>query len=373
MRNVGYYSLAPTLIIAATLWFPRTAVEGRWSSERAQDWYKQIPWLAGCNFIPSTAINQLEMWQEETFDPTTIDRELEWAGQLGFNTVRVYLHDIPWRDDAEGFLQRIERFLKIAERHGIRPMFVIFDGVWDPEPRAGAQRNPRPHVHNSGWVQSPGAAVLKDPRKAAELEPYVKGVIGRFRNDKRVLAWDLFNEPENSNRGSYPKTELPNKTEAAFHLLRLSFQWARQVRPRQPLTAAVWKGNWRDLKNMPSIDRFMLEESDIITFHNYGELKGLRERIQELKRYGRPILCTEYMARTNGSTFDPILPLLKEEQIGAYNWGLVAGKSQTIYPWDSWRREYTSEPRVWFHDILRKDGTPFDSREVELIRRLTGR
>src|SRR5512133_1841758 len=127
-----------------------------WPVEQAWEWYRQQPWLVGCNFIPSTAINQLEMWQADSFDMKTIDRELGWAAAIGFNSMRVFLHDLVWQADAEGFKQRIKQYLAVAERHGILTMFVFFDDCWNTDPHLGRQPEPIPGVHNSGWVQSPG-------------------------------------------------------------------------------------------------------------------------------------------------------------------------------------------------------------------------
>jgi endo-1,4-beta-mannosidase len=182
----------------------------RWTAEKANAWYDRQPWLVGCNFAPSTAINQLEMWQADTFDPKTIDRELGWAESLGFTSIRVFLHDLLWQQDSQGLLSRMDQFLAIADRHHIGVMFVIFDGVWDPHPQVGKQRAPKPHVHNSGWVQSPGAAILKDPALYDSLKPYVQGVLRRFKDDPRIQMWDLFNEPDNLNASAYGKVELAN-------------------------------------------------------------------------------------------------------------------------------------------------------------------
>lgn len=346
---------------------------GRWSQKQANDWYAKQEWLVGSNFVPSTAINELEMWQKDTFDLPTIDRELGWAEGIGMNTMRVFLHNIPWQEDSQAYLHRIDDFLKVADKHHIKILFVIFDSVWDPEPKAGKQREPRPHVHNSGWVQAPGAALLKDPsRWEKELKPYVVGVIGHFHDDDRVLMWDLMNEPDNEN-GSYKATELPNKAEMAQKLLEKEWEWARSVKPMQPLTSGVWRGNWSSDGKLSKMERLQLDNSDVITYHSYDPPDVMQERINSLKRFGRPILCTEYMARPRGSTFEAILPLLKKENVAAYNWGFVSGKSQTIYPWDSWTKTYTAEPPLWFHDIFRKDGTPYREDEVALIRKLTGR
>lgn len=343
-----------------------------WPAEQARAWYRSQGWLVGCNFSPSTAINQLEMWQADTFDVATIDRELGWAENLGFNSVRVFLHQLPWEQDSAGFLKRLEKFLQLAERHRIGVMFVLFDSCWDPFPKSGPQRAPKPHLHNSGWVQCPGQEVLMNTAQHPRLKPFVQGVIGHFRNDKRVHFWDLFNEPDNINDPAYVRNEPANKREAALALLAKTFAWAREVQPSQPLTSGVWLGNWGDPARLSPMERLQLDSSDIITFHNYGKLPDAKPCVENLRRYQRPIICTEYMARPAGSTFDPLLSYFKEQNVGAYNWGFVAGKTQTIYPWDSWKKTYTAEPPVWFHDIFRADGSAYDPEEVEFIRQVTG-
>ncbi|HZV35987.1 MAG TPA: cellulase family glycosylhydrolase [Verrucomicrobiae bacterium] len=346
----------------------------QWSPEKANAWYTNRPWMVGCNYSPSTAINQLEMWQAETFDPLTIDRELGWAEQLGFNTIRIFLHNLLWTQDPKAFLERMDMFLALADKHHIGVIFVPLDAVWDPNPHLGKQHDPVPHVHNSGWVQSPGAEILKDPARQDELKPYVQGVIGRFKDDSRVVAWDLFNEPDNPNVPAYVKQELPNKAEMALMLLKKSFAWAREVNPSQPLTAGVWeRGRWGVTDKLLPMEKFIFDNSDIISFHDYGPLEEMKRCVEDLRRFNRPIVCTEYMARPNGSTFNPVMGYLKEQKVGAINWGFVNGKTQTIYPWDSWTKTYTNEPPVWFHDIFRADGTPYDAKEVAYIKSVTGK
>jgi len=349
-----------------------TANDQAWSLEKANDWYHAKPWLVGCNFAPSSAINQLEMFQAESFDPATIDRELGWAEQLGFNSVRVSLHNLLWKQDPEGFYGRLDSFLALCDKHGINVMFVLLDSCWDPFPKLGKQRDPKPHVHNSGWVQSPGLEILTRPERHEELKGYIFGVINRFKNDRRVLCWDLFNEPDNRNGSSYVQHEPKNKTELATTLLQKAFRWAHEAGPSQPLTSAIWAGDWSDAAKMSPINRLQIELSDVVSFHNYGPLSDLKPRVEALMRYRRPLLCSEYMARPAGSTFATAMPYLKANRVAAYNWGFVSGKTQTIYPWDSWQKTYTVEPSVWFHDIFRSDGKPFDPKEVELIRSLTG-
>jgi hypothetical protein len=346
----------------------------RWSEQKARDWYARQPWLVGSNYNPASAINQLEMWQADSFDPKRIDLELGWAEGLGMNTMRVYLHDLLWQQDAEGFKRRLDQFLTIAARHRIRPIFVLFDSVWDPDPQLGKQRAPRPGVHNSGWVQSPSRTTLQNKSEYPHLEAYVKGVVGAFAKDPRVLAWDMWNEPDNENHGSYGEKEPKNKVELVLALLPQAFAWAREVNAEQPLSSGVWKGDWSTPEKMTAMDKLQIELSDVITFHNYDSPTELEKRINWLKRYNRPMICTEYMARGNGSYFFGSLLIGKAHNVGMINWGLVQGKTQTYLPWDSWEHPYVDrEPTVWFHEVFRNDGKPYIPEEVEFIKRMTGK
>jgi hypothetical protein len=342
----------------------------RWTKERATEWSEENGWMIGCNYIPSNAMNQLEMWQEESFSPFLIDKELSWAASLGFNTIRVFLHDLLWQQDAEGFLKRVDWFLAIANKHGIKTILVLFDAVWDPFPKSGKQCKLRLNVHNSGWVQSPGFKILNDPSKYDSLQDYVQGIVCRFSDDKRVLIWDVFNEPDNMNMSSYKDNNyIIHKADLSLKLLRKAIRWIRVINPVQPLTSAPWQ--WIDTSMLSTIDHFMFTHMDIISFHCYEHKKGLEKRIIELKQFDRPMLCTEYMARQLGSTFEEILPVLKKYKVGGYNWGLVAGKTQTNLPWDSWTSAMKYKPNLWFHDIFYDNGKPYNQKEVEFIRSIT--
>lgn len=340
----------------------------QWSAERAAAWFEKNGWIAGCNYIPAYAINQLEMWQAETFDLTEIDKELSWAASLGFNTVRVFLHHLLWEQDRVGFRYRIDQFLDVANKYGIKTMLVLFDAVWDPNPKLGKQPEPKMNIHNSGWVQSPGFDVLNDVTRYDELRDYVQGIVQYFKNDERVLIWDLFNEPDNMNLASYKDDFYAlHKAELSLQLLKKTINWVRVIDPIQPITAAPWQ--WVDMNNLSRIDQFMFTHSDIVSFHCYEPKDKLEERIISLKQFGRPLLCTEYMARPFECTFQDVLPVLKKHNVGAYSWGLVSGKTQTHCAWDSWQKP--AHPELWFHDIFHADGTPYDSEEVEFLKEIT--
>jgi hypothetical protein len=342
----------------------------RWTADRANAWYQAQGWLVGCNYIPASADNQLEMFQAATYDPRRIDDELRVARIIGFNTVRVFLHDLLWVQDRAGFQQRLAQFVAIAASRGIKPLFVFFDSCWNPYPQPGPQRAPTPGVHSPGWVQSPGAERLGDPSYVPVMQNYVTGVMSQFRNDNRVLGWDLWNEPDNP-APQYGKVERKDKLDLVAGLLPQVFSWARAVDPAQPVTSGVWQGSW-DAGNRSAIAGIQLDNSDVITFHNYGKPDEFEGRIAELAPLGRPIMCTEYLARSLGSTIEGCLPIAKRHNVGAYNWGLVAGKTQTYLPWDSWEHPYTSPPKPWFHDLLYPDGKPYDNSEIKTIQSLTG-
>ncbi|WP_353140185.1 cellulase family glycosylhydrolase [Pseudopedobacter sp.] len=332
-----------------------SAQNSRWTEKKANEWYKKQPWIRGCNFQPSTAINQLEMFQKDTYDPKTIDKELGWAKDLGFNTMRVYLHHILWTSDQNGFKERLDNYLSISNQHGIKTILVFFDDCWNDTYAPGKQPEPKPGVHNSGWIRDPGTMIYTNPDTLKVLEAYVKDIMNTFKNDERVLMWDLYNEPGNNK--NFGKS-LP--------LLKAVFAWARTVKTIQPVTAGVWNNR----EPFKELNKFQLENSDVITYHNYSYTDNHANEIQELKKYNRPLICTEYMARRNGSLFGNIMPLLKRENVGAINWGFVAGKTNTIFAWDT-PIPSGKEPELWFHDILRKDGTPFSKDEIQTIKKLT--
>ena len=273
-----------------------------------------------------------------------------WVGleQLGLNTVRVFVNYVVWEVDAAGLKQRINDFLAIADRHGITTMFILFDdcNFANRVPAAGLQPDPVPGVHNSQWVSSPSVEQINDPAAWPKLQAYVTDIVGTFGHDSRVVIWDLYNEPYRS---------------AKF--VEATFQWARQAEPQQPLTTCLF--------GPEEMRGRILELCDLVSFHNYGPVDGLRREIAELRRHGRPVICSEWMARVTGSRFQTHLPLFQSEKVGCWSWGLVAGRTQTYYTWGS--KPGTPDPMLWLHDILRRDGTPFSALEVRILKHLTSK
>lgn len=332
------------------------APEKVWSAARANAWYEQQPWLIGADYIPASAVNQLEMWQAETFDAAGIDKELGWAEGIGMNTMRVFLHSLAYQADPKGFKRRVDQFLTIAARHRIRPLFVFFDDCWNKVPNPGKQPERKPGIHNSGWMQDPGDPAYKDAASYPRLEVYVKDILKTFGHDKRILLWDLYNEPGNS-----------GKDDTCLPLLTQAFTWAREVNPDQPITAGIWKWDM----SFKELNMFQIANSDVISYHCYDGPEQHLRTVQMLGLFGKPLFCTEYMARPRNSTFINSLAMLKNQKIAAINWGLVDGKTNTKYAWDTPMAD-GSEPKEWFHEVFRADGTPYRKEETDLIKLLTG-
>jgi hypothetical protein len=350
--------------------------DGRWSAERARAWGAATPWLCGFNFLPSNAVNFLEMWRAASFDPVTIDRELGWAAEVGFNALRTNLHYLDWRFDRDGLVDRVDRFLDLAAARGLASMLCLFDDCEfsGEAPDWGPQQAPRPGVHNGRAIGSPGRRLVADHDEWTFLRGYVHDIVSRFGRDPRVVVWDLYNEPGNrAIFGHGAQTVHCESLEPASHALtRATFAWAREADPSQPLTVGAWRiGPIGGEAYGHPIDVDALALSDVVSFHAYCALPHLRFLAEALEGYGRPVLCTEWMARTIDSHITEQLPYFRERGIGAFQWGLVRGRTQTHLPWPG----LAARPRdgaedEWFHDILTEDGAPYAQAEIETIRAL---
>jgi hypothetical protein len=342
-----------------------TETNERWTTERVAEWYAREPWIVGFNYLPRTAVNWTELWQAGSFDLATIEQELGWAQQIGFNALRTNLQYLVWKDDAAGLCDRLDRFLGVASGHGIRVMLCPFDdcAFSGREPYLGTQDDPAPGIHNSGAAASPGRAAVRDRARWAGLEKYVRDVVGHFRDDPRVLAWDLYNEPGNDfvfARRQAVVAEDPLWPHS-MRLARTCFAWARAAAPAQPLTSAVWSLDWQ------ARERDLVALSDFTSIHSYLRLEHVAAQVDALRAEGRPVVCSEWLARGLGSKAETHLPYFAEQRIGCFHWGLVNGRTQTNLPWPGFEGLYADGR--WHHDLLHADGTPYDAAEVELFRR----
>ncbi len=354
-RNIVYIILAFCLVQITT--GQDGLKDQRWSESKINSWYENLEPLKGFNFLPSTAVNSTEMWQGDTFDASTIQKELKMAHEAGYNSARVFLQYLVWKDNPAALKTRIDEFLTIAHNNNISVMFILFDdcAFAGKEPYLGVQDDPVPGVHNSGWTPSPGKARATDTSYWPDLEKYVKDIVYTYKDDKRIIVWDLYNEPGNS-----------QMWEKSLPLLKSSFQWAREVAPSQPLTTAPWGDFYNIFSNKSLLTKEILEMSDIISFHAYEKPCEIENKIQVLKlNYKRPVICTEWLRRQNGGTFENLLPLFSNEEIGWYQWGLVAGDTQTYMHWGS--KKGSPEPKIWQHDVFHKNGKAYEPSELKLV------
>eukprot|EP01064_Diplonema_japonicum_P030929 TRINITY_DN538_c1_g2_i1.p1 TRINITY_DN538_c1_g2~~TRINITY_DN538_c1_g2_i1.p1 ORF type:complete len:452 (+),score=54.52 TRINITY_DN538_c1_g2_i1:48-1358(+) len=359
-------------------------VRSRWSVEEAWAWQKKVGWMIGGNFVPSNAVNQIQMFSEEGFDVTLIEKEIKIAAKKGnMNAMRVFLHNLLFEDNKEAYFTRLDKYLEISARHGVKTIFVFFDACWRATAHLGRQPTPIPHTHNSGWVQCPTHAQLLDERSWAGLKDYVTQTIKRFRNDERVVLWDIYNEPSNTAmefdhipqkltvaQGAANLTMITQSKKKAqvLKLLEKAFVWARSGNPTQPITSGMW-GAMTPTDNSP-FTKLQMEQSDIVSFHNYDPEEQLLKYIQGFSSEQRPLICTEYLARSHGSTVHASLPVFHAKGISAFHWGVIDGATQTSYPWSSWHDEMAAKPDIWHHDVFSPNGDPHDPAEVELMGKL---
>ena len=330
---------------------------GRWTVERAKAWAQGRPWYCGFNHVPANAANDVEIWMKDTFSPELIRSEFKLATDLGFNCVRIFLQYKVYEDDPGWFLCAFEKYLELAHEAKLEVMPVLFDDcTFSPrrDPHLGRQDDPMPGWGMWGWVPSPGYTMVVDSRTHWKLERYVKDVISRHKDDRRIFAWDLYNEPT---------FKIEEYAAYSLELVRKSFRWAREVAPSQPLTVGTWNGNKK-------LEDLVHAESDIITFHCYGAADATRRKIAAVSRMGRPVICTEWMMRNTGCTIQNVLGIYKETGVGCMLWGLVNGKTQTHVPNAKVNLHYKGP---WVTDIFRPDHTPYDAREIELIKKATGK
>lgn len=382
-----------------------TARQERWTETEAREWFARQPWRVGANYLPSHCGNVLDFWNPDTFSWTllTAERELRVAKTVGMTTLRIFLHEQLYFAHGDAFLDMVDRFLAVMQRHGLVAMLVLFEAVWRPDLE---DARPLPGVHNSAWVQCPTHDLLRryaaaEPAVLERLRGYVRATVRRFGADPRVAVWDIYNEAsmthsehwilprlvlkarESSDDGAWTR-ELAvgdglrapahwlvddEKIAATLSLMAEAFAWARAEGPSQPLTACVW--DFPDDVNGPELRavhfRAALALSDVISLHCYCEPEVLEIRLQELGALKRPIFVTEFMARQQKSTFATSLPILKQYRSWGYSWGLFRGESQTHLPWDTWQLDAGPADRPWFHDVFHANGTAYDPEDVKAL------
>ena len=346
----------------------------KWSKERIWAWYNSRPWIRGCNYMSADCANRVDQWQELGFEErlATTEQELALMAQTGYNSIRIILEFIVWKEQHDGFMARFERYLQVCAKYGISCMVVFGNDCMRPKGlevnRIGEQSvdwgyhgGRKLSQHGSLGV---GYSLLDEPELALEHYEMVREIVTKYKDDERILIWDVFNEPGNTGRGNM---SLP-------HMLKY-VEIIREIDPIQPITAAVYTmASKKVVDNLNEIEKAALDCSDIVSYHDYSPYENNIEILYELKKLGRPILNTEWLARCLGNNVEEMFPLFFLEKIGCYNWGFVAGKYQTYEPWNTVWERYEKDPNLkwdftkWFHDLYRPNHRPYNPAEIKLIR-----
>lgn len=350
----------------------------RWSPKKANEWYAQMGWLRGCNFLPSNCKGFLDMFQSYQSDEhlACADAELALAASLGYNSIRFLLNFNVWRLEHDHLLKQFDAYLSLCKKHGMTAMVMLGCDCCVPKtklytpPALGEQRV------DWGWHGGTKHSAFEDRKEVGHhlldipefrelYYAFIREIITIHKEDPRICVWDLYNEPGNSNRD---EITLPH--------LQKFFEIAREIDPIQPLTACLWRWDDAQFETPSPCAQFCLDNADIITYHNYENLEKNVRIIRFLRRFGRPVMNTEWMARPLGSTVFDLFPLFYLENVSCFNWGLVAGKAQYFECWNNiWDRyeagvDENIDFRLWFHDLFRPSHRPYDPKETALIRRI---
>ncbi|MBQ2987780.1 MAG: cellulase family glycosylhydrolase [Clostridia bacterium] len=353
----------------------------RWSKEKAWEWYDSRPWLRGCNYMSADCANRVDQWQalgfEERFQTT--ETELALMQKTGFNTVRLIPEYVVWKEEHDGFMERFDRYLSLCAKYGISCMIVLANDCMPPKnelwkkPFIGEQsvawgyHGGKKSAQHSSFAGVAPHFYFDDPEECERYFDMVREIVTTYRNDARVCIWDVYNEP-----GAGRRTEITPP------ILQRMFDTVRACEPSQPLTSAVWSCEHllrkSDSNPHKQIEDIIFANSDIISYHYYGEYNTHVRIIKRLKEEGRPIVNTEWLGRIFHNDVFSLFPLFYLEKIGCYNWGFVAGKYQTYEPWDAtWSAYERGELEdvdftKWFHDLYRPGHHPYDPKEIKLIR-----
>lgn len=349
----------------------------QWSNEKIWEWYNSRPWIRGCNYMSADCANGIDQWQEYQFEERfeTTKKELALMSELGYNSIRIRPEFFVWEKEHDGFMERFERYIELAAQNGISCMVIFGNDCCPPKEEAlnrlylGEQHvdwgyHGGRKVSQHGTFAGAGYSLLDDAEYAEKHYEFVREIVEKYKNDERIIIWDVFNEPGNSKRNSM---SLPH--------MKKFFEIIRSIDPIQPLTVGIWSQT-TELKNLTEAEKYGLENSDIVSYHNYGTYENNIQELKVLKKLGRPILNTEWLNRCGGNTIEELFPLFYLEKVGCYNWGFVAGKYQTYEPhnsvWDNYKSEYYKynfDFTKWFHDIYRPSHNPYNPKETELIKR----
>lgn len=350
----------------------------QWTCEEANAWYAEYPWIRGCNFIGSDCANRRDMWQSYKNDErmATADRELALAEKTGFNTVRLIMDFDVWLQERESYMEILEKYIALCAAHGQSVMLTLTAEAQLPrgdfadfKPKTLGEQNYALGYHQGRGPLPPEEAAkapyhwLENPALKDKFLTMIRDIVGRYAHDGRVIVWNVYNEPGITIR------------ERSIPLLNMIFETVRSLDPDQPLAADIWRGiDFNTGLPKTAEERLSLELSDIISYHSYTTFPQMVLLIEALKKFNRPLFCTEWLNRINHSNVKELYPLFHIENIANYCWGFVVGKTQTNEPWENlWKQYYDPNKHVdydftvWQHDLFRANLRPYDPKETELI------
>ena len=270
--------------------------------------------IRGFNYWPSYAMVLDDVM--DRFCPETVERELEGARRLGANCVRVWVSNVSWQRDADRFLKDFAALLRIADGKGISVMPALFNRWVDTDYPVG--------VTDLTTVLCPLSGANRD---------YLRSFVGAFRDDPRILMWDICNEPFFYFPLKLGEDALREMKRAEISYWLECIEAIRELKPVRPLTIGFAGAADREL--LP-----LYRALDVISFHPYssywddGFAKFTDEFIALANECGKPLLCSETCQGslddgTRAEIIQRTLDPLTERKIGWIAWHLCEGKIVT--------------------------------------------
>ena len=215
-------------------------MNNKWSKERIWNWYNSRPWIRGCNYMSADCANRIDQWQEYGFEERfkTTEEEFKLLKETGFNSIRIIIEFLVWKEEHDSFLKRFDRYLDLCEKYGITCMVVLANDCMRPKGleinTLGEQKYDLGYhggrkLSQHGNLGGMGHHYLDEEENRPLYLKMIEEMVTRYKDDERIIIWNVYNEVGNSKR---TEVTLPN--------LKEIFEIIRKINPSQPLTAETW-------------------------------------------------------------------------------------------------------------------------------------
>lgn len=345
----------------------------KWTTARAWDWYRQIPWIRGYSGLPSNCVNGIALWQEYGHEAVfrRLEQEFRIAKETGLNAVNVCVEFAVWNAQHDSFLRHLEEYVSLAHQHGLWVMLTLGGDRTTIRREAVSFGKQTPESGYYSRMQSRESTwdlvekehfLFDDADLFARYAQMVAELAERYGQDPRLLLWNVWDEISSCCSAG----QMLPMIERFFVILR-------KQGVCQPLTASV---RFPQTEADDAAQRRILAISDVIAFHCRDSYLRAVPLLARLKQYHRPLFCTEWLNRRAGNDVEHLVPLFWLEKIGSFHEGFMQGFLQTYQQIaDSFVGAFSETDFLstrFQHPLYRFNGLPYEPKEIEIFRRFAG-